>query len=87
MLFSKVAAPICIPTNSTQVFPSLHFLADFFISSLFDNSYSYSVKWYLIVILLYISLIISVAKHVGMCLLVICMSSLEKYLFIFLPTS
>ena len=82
MLFSTVGVPVCIPTNSTLRVPfSPHPLQHLSFVDLFMMAILISVKCYLIVVLMSISLMASDAEHPFICLWALRVSSLEKCLF------
>ena len=81
LLFSTAAAPFYTPTRNIEVFQFFHFLTNtchFLFFFFLIISILLTVRWYLILVLVWITLMISIIEHLFICLLGIYVSFWKK---------
>ena len=74
-------APLYVPTSSAQEFQFVHVLTNTCVVFCFEVDILMNMKWYLVVVLICVSVMISDIEHLFICFLAICVSSWEKCLF------
>lgn len=83
-LFKKVAVTFYFPTSDVWEFSFLHFLDNMLLSVFLITAILVSVEWYVIVVLICISLMTNDAEYIFMCILSIHVSLKKSLLFNFL---